>query len=162
MAATRPCYFGKVSKITVEQQGPVAASAELTYRLIAEDEHHRRFLPEGFSDFEVLEGGKGAGTLHRFTVSAGGRTRTYTMRVAEPEPGRVITETDQDSSLVTSFTVTPSGDTCRVLISTSWDGAGGVGGFFERLFAPRAMRRMYADELARLDRYAREQSAAAP
>ena len=72
----------------------------------------------------------------------------------------MITETDQASSLVTTFTVTPSGDTCRVLISTTWNGADGVGGFFERLFAPRVMRRMYADELARLDRYAREQAAA--
>jgi len=49
-----------------------------------------------------------------------------------------------------------------VLISTIWNGTGGVGGFFERLFAPRVLRRMYADELTRLDRYAREQAAAAP
>jgi hypothetical protein len=148
-----------VGKINVETDGSVGASAELTYRLIADDEHHQRFLPDGFSDFEVLEGGVGAGTVHRFTVTAGGRKRGYRMRVAEPEPGRVITETDQESSLTTRFTVSPTGDTCRVTISTSWDGAGGVGGFFERLFAPRAMRRMYADELDRLDRYAREQAA---
>ena len=149
-------------KLTVEQEGAVGAPAQLVYRLIADDEHHQRFLPTGFSDFKVLEGGIGAGTLHRFTVTAGGRSREYTMRVAEPEPGRVITETDQSSSLVTSFTVAPSGDTCRVLISTIWNGTGGVGGFFERFFAPRVLRRMYADELTRLDRYAREQAAAAP
>jgi hypothetical protein len=148
-----------MSKINVETDGPVGAPADLTYRLIADDEHHQRFLPDGFSDFEVLEGGVGAGTLHRFTVTAGGRQRGYRMRVAEPEPGRVITETDEDSSLATRFTVSPTGDTCSVTIATSWDGAGGVGGFFERLFAPRAMRRMYADELVRLDRYAREQAA---
>jgi len=148
-----------MSKISVEREGPVGASAEITYRLIAEDEHHRHFLPAAFSDFETIEGGTGAGTLHRFKIQAGGRTREYTMRVSEPEPGRVIAETDQGSSLVTSFTVKPSSaDTCLVLISTSWDGAGGVGGFFERLFAPRAMRRMYDDELAKLDRYARKQS----
>jgi len=81
------------------------------------------------------------------------------MRVDEPEPGRTISETDQNSSLVTRFDVTPDGERSRVRITTSWDGAGGVGGFFERLFAPRVMRRMYADELARLDRYAREQAA---
>lgn len=148
-------------EITVEQEGAVGASAELTYRLIADDEHHQRFLPAGFSNFKVLEGGTGAGTLHCFTVKAGARTREYTMRVDEPEPGRMITETDQGSSLVTRFTVTPSANTCRVLIATSWEGAGGIGGFFERLFAPRVMRRMYADELARLDRYAREQAATA-
>ncbi|MBV9819567.1 MAG: SRPBCC family protein [Solirubrobacterales bacterium] len=144
--------------ITVKREGDVGAPADLTYRLIADDEHHQRFLPDGFTDFEVLEGGSGAGTLHRFKVNAGGRTRRYTMRVEEPEPGRVLTETDQESSLVTSFTVTPSGEHCRVSIATSWQGAGGVGGFFERLFAPRVLSRMYADELERLDRYAREQA----
>lgn len=150
-------------RILVEQAGSIGASAERTYRLIADDQHHRHFLPDAFSDFETLEKGTGAGTLHRFTVSTAGRTREYTMRIAEPDPGRVITETDQDSSMVTSFTVTPSSeDNCRVLISTSWDGAGGIGGLFERLVAPRVMRRMYVDELARLDRYAREQDAAPP
>jgi hypothetical protein len=34
-------------------------------------------------------------------------------------------------------------------------GAGGVGGLFKRLFAPRVLRRLYADELERFDRYAR-------
>ena len=42
-------------------------------------------------------------------------------------------------------------------IETVWEGAGGVGGFFERLFAPRVLERLYADELQRLDRYARDQ-----
>jgi hypothetical protein len=152
-----------MGRITVRQQGTVGAPADLTYRLIADDEHHQRFLPDAFSDFEVLEGGVGAGTLHRFKVTAGGRTREYVMRVDEPEPGRVITEADQGSSLVTSFTVTPSGDgaASSVTIDTQWDGAKGIGGFFERTFAPRVMRRMYADELSRLDRYAREQAARA-
>jgi hypothetical protein len=44
-----------------------------------------------------------------------------------------------------------------VEISTRWEGAGGIGGFFERLFAPRVMRGMYADELERLDAYAHAQ-----
>lgn len=147
--------------INVEQEGPVGAPADLTYRLIADDAHHQRFLPEGFSDFEVVEGGVGAGTVHRFKVTAGGRAREYLMRVDEPQPGRVLTETDQNSSLVTTFIVTPAGDTCLVRIQTQWNGAGGIGGFFERTFAPRVMRKMYADELAKLDGYAREQAATA-
>jgi hypothetical protein len=81
------------------------------------------------------------------------------MRVDEPERGRVITETDLNSSLVTAFTVTPIGEQCRVSISTTWDGAGGIGGFFERMFAPRVISRIYDDELQRLDRYARAQAA---
>jgi hypothetical protein len=150
-----------MGQITVVQEGAVGAPAELTYRLIADDEHHRHILPEGFSDFEVLEGGVGAGTLHSFKVTAGGRVREYVMRVGEPEPGRVISETDQNSSLVTTFTVSPAGETaCDVKIQTQWNGAGGIGGFFERTFAPKVMRKMYAEELAKLDAYAREQAAA--
>jgi hypothetical protein len=78
------------------------------------------------------------------------------MQVAEPEPGRILTESDTNSSLVTTFTVTPEGERSRVEISTTWEGAGGIGGIFERLFAPRVMRGLYDDELARLDAYARE------
>jgi uncharacterized protein YndB with AHSA1/START domain len=146
--------------IHVAQEGQIGAPADLTYRLIADDTHHKRFLPEGFSDFQTLEGGVGAGTLHSFKIDAGRRVREYRMRVAEPEPGRVLTESDESSSLVTTFTVTPSGETCVVKIETQWTGAGGVGGFFERTFAPKVMARMYADELSRLDTYAREQAAA--
>jgi len=100
----------------------------------------------------------GEGTITRFTVTAGGRSREYRMKVTEPEPGRVLTESDTASSLVTTFTVIPQGTTSRVRISTTWQGAAGIGGFFERLFAPRAMHRIYADELDRLNTYAREQA----
>jgi uncharacterized protein YndB with AHSA1/START domain len=136
----------------------VGAPADEVYRYIADHrEHHPHFLPPAFSDFEVVSGGVGAGTVTRFKITAGGRTRQHRMTVAEPEPGRVMTETDSESSLVTTWTVTPQGDgASTVRISTSWQGAGGIGGFFERLFAPPAVRRLYTDELQRLDAYARE------
>ena len=35
-------------------------------------------------------------------------------------------------------------------IESSWDGAGGVAGLFEGFFAPRGLRRIYAQMLARL------------
>jgi uncharacterized protein YndB with AHSA1/START domain len=144
-----------MGQINVTAEATIAAPADLTYRLIADDAHHQRFLPDAFSGFEVLAGGVGAGTVHKFDVQAGGRTRTYVMDVTEPEPGRVLVETDRNSSLVTRFTVTPAGEGCRVAINTTWQGAGGVKGFFEKTFAPKALGHMYADELSRLDAYAR-------
>ena len=123
-------------------------------------EHHPRFLPPAFSDFRVESGGFGAGTVTRFKVTAGGRTREYQMKVAEPEPGRVLTESDTGSSMVTTTTVRPNDSGSLVRISTAWDGAGGIGGLFERMFAPRVMRSIYADELRRLDAYAREHRSA--
>ena len=147
-----------MGQINVSAEQEVAAPAEAVYGYIADHrEHHPRFLPDAFSDFEVESGGVGAGTVTRFKVTAGGRTREYRMEVAEPEPGRVMTESDTGSSLVTTWTVTPAGAKSRVRISTTWQGAGGIGGFFERLFAPRVMRGIYADELERLDAYARAQ-----
>jgi len=59
------------------------------------------------------------------------------MKVAEPEPGRIphrVRHRLQPGHEV--YTVAPEGSKSLVRISTTWEGAGGVGGFFERLFAP--------------------------
>jgi uncharacterized protein YndB with AHSA1/START domain len=150
-----------VAKLSVSAERTVAAPADTVYGYFADmREHHPRFLPPAFSDFRVESGGVGAGTITRFKVTAGGRSREYRMQVAEPEPGRVMTESDTGSSLVTTTTVSPQGDASLVRITTTWDGAGGIGGFFERMFAPRVLRGIYADELDRLDAYAREQRSA--
>ena len=147
-----------MAKIVVSAERTVEAPADAVYRYVADmREHHPRYLPAAFSDFQVESGGTGAGTVTRFKVTAGGRTREYRMRVDEPEPGRVLTESDTGSSLVTTTTVSPQGGASLVQISTSWNGAGGIGGFFEKMFAPRAMRAIYTDELERLAAYAREQ-----
>ena len=146
-----------MATILVCAERTVDAPADTVYGYIADmRETHPHFLPPAFSDFQVESGGVGEGTITRFTVTAGGRTRQYRMKVAEPEPGRILTESDTGSSLVTTTTVTPQGGASLVQICTTWDGAGGIGGFFERLFAPRVMRGIYADELQRLDAYARE------
>jgi uncharacterized protein YndB with AHSA1/START domain len=147
-----------VGTIHVSEERVIQAAPDRVYAYIADmREHHPRFLPPAFSDFEVESGGVGAGTVTRFTLNTGGRSRSYRMQVAEPEPGRVLTESDTESTLVTTFTVEPAENGSRVQISTTWEGAGGIGGFFERTFAPRVLRRLYADELERLDAYARQQ-----
>lgn len=146
--------------IHVSADGVVEASPEQVYSYIADYRgHHPRFLPPAFTELEIEAGGIGAGTIFNVCLSTGGRSRKYRMEVAEPEPGRVLTESDKNSSLVTSFTVEPEGTaSSRVRIETGWEGAGGVGGFFERKFAPKVLRRLYADELQRLNAYARERS----
>jgi Polyketide cyclase / dehydrase and lipid transport len=151
-----------MARNVVSAERVVGAPADKVYGYVADmRDHHPHFLPPAFSDFQVEYGGVGAGTTTRFKMKAGGRTREYHMQVAEPEPGRVLTESDMDSSAVTTFTVSPRGDESLVQISTAWDGAAGIGGFFERMFAPRVLSGIYADELKRLDAYAREQHSAA-
>lgn len=157
------CYAGQMGEIEIGAERVVGAPAEVVYRCIAGmQEHHHRFLPPAFSGFEVESGGVGASSIVRHHLSAGGRNRAFRMVVAEPEPGRVLTESDANSSLVTTFTVDAENGAARVRISTTWDGAGGIGGFFERRFAPRAMHALYLDELERLEAYARAQTASPP
>jgi uncharacterized protein YndB with AHSA1/START domain len=146
-----------MGKVEASAERTIDAPAGQVYGHLADMHQHPQFLPPAFSDFRVEEGGVGAGSVTRFAVTAGGRTRSYRMRVTEPEPGRVLVESDTNSSLVTTFNVEPRDAKSLVRISTSWDGAGGIGGFFERTFAPRAMHRIYLDELERLNAYARDQ-----
>jgi uncharacterized protein YndB with AHSA1/START domain len=146
-----------MGKVEASAERTIDAPAGQVYGYLADMRQHPRFLPPAFSDFQVEEGGVGAGSVTRFAVTAGGRTRSYRMQVTEPEPGRVLVESDTNSSLVTTFNVEPRDGKSLVRISTSWDGAGGIGGFFERTFAPRAMHRIYLDELERLNAYARDQ-----
>jgi uncharacterized protein YndB with AHSA1/START domain len=146
-----------MAKVEASAERTIDAPAGQVYGYLADMHQHPRFLPPAFSDFKVEEGGVGAGTVTSFKVTAGGRTRDYRMRVTEPEPGRTLVESDANSSLVTTFNVEPQGDKSLVRISTRWDGASGIGGFFERTFAPRAMHRMFLDELERLNGYALDQ-----
>lgn len=148
-----------MAEIRVAAERDIAVPPEQVYRYIADYVyHHPRFLPPAFSNLRVEEGGVGEGTVVSFHLSTGRRERDYRMRVTEPSPGRVLTESDTTSSLVTRFTVSPQGTGSRVRIETTWQGAGGIGGFFERTFAPRVLSSLYQDELVRLDRYAHEQA----
>ncbi len=57
-------------------EGSVAAPADTVYGYLADmRQHHPQFLPPAFSQFEVESGGVGAGTIIRFQMRAGGRTR---------------------------------------------------------------------------------------
>jgi hypothetical protein len=149
-----------MAKVVASAERGIDAPADEVYSYLADMHQHQRFLPPAFSDFQIDQGGVGAGTVTSFKVTAGGRTRSYRMQVTEPIPGRTLVETDTGSSLVTTFDVAPRGDKSLVSITTSWDGAGGIGGFFERTFAPRALARLYLDQLDRLNTYATGQHTA--
>jgi hypothetical protein len=145
--------------LRVIETASVGAPPALVYRLIADmREHHANFLPPSLKDLRVESGGYGAGTTYRVTGVFLGGERELHMRVDEPEPGRVLTESHLDSPLVTTWTIEPETDGSRVTIDTVWPPAGGLGGVLERLLAPRAMAKVYREELRLLDRYAREQA----
>lgn len=113
----------------------------------------RRVLPEQFSDYRVEAGGQGAGTrvAWRFAATAK-RVRDQLVEVRQPDADTLV-ETDTRSSMVTTWTLHPAdAGLTTVRVRTTWNGAGGIGGFFERTFAPKGLRRVYEDLLGRLDR----------
>lgn len=132
----------------------VSAKPEDVYDLLADYRRRPSLLTRNFTDCRVEEGGRGAGTRFHYQLHAGRRVRDCDVEVSEPAPGRELVEQDRNSSLRTRWTVESTrGDRSRVQVETTWSGAGGVAGFFERAFAPLGLRRIY-DQV--LDRVARE------
>jgi hypothetical protein len=99
----------------------------------------------------VERGGVGNGTVISFKMKLGGQTRTVTQTVTEPRPGRVLLEANDDGQ--TTFTVEPEGQQCRVRFDTMLE-ARGFQGLLMRMLAPRLLKPVYADELARLEQHA--------
>ncbi|MCP3440697.1 SRPBCC family protein [Bradyrhizobium sp. CCGUVB14] len=111
-----------------------------------------------FYDFQVEEGGVGAGSVVSFKIKSAGGVRNLRMEITEPERGRILVQADTGSSgLVRTFTVTPHGEQALVNITSRFDGETGIAGFVEGLVAPRRLHRVYVEELTRLNAYAREQ-----
>ncbi|MDI2127275.1 SRPBCC family protein [Yinghuangia seranimata] len=111
-----------------------------------------KLLTEHFSGYEVREGGQGAGTVVYWRLQATEkRSRECLFDVTQPAD-RTLVETDRNSTMVTTWTVVSSGPgRSRVNVNTRWQGAGGVGGFFEKLFAPSGLRKIYDGVLVKLD-----------
>ena len=139
----------------------IPAPAAAVYDLLSDYQNgHPRILPPAFSDFSVLQGGVGAGTIIRFTLNVGGRPQEIEARVDEPEPGRVLTETYPHKGAVTRFTVVPAGSQSRLQIETTWEPSSGIAGLIERMVAPRLFRKLYAEELDLVERWAIERASA--
>ena len=147
-----------MAQIRVAASADVDAPPQKVYAILADYQNeHPQILPDRhFSDFTVERGGKGAGTLIRFQMHVLGQSRTIRAEVSEPEPGRVLAETDLDTGAVTRFTVEPTdgGQAASVTIVTEWNRSG-IMGFVERLTAPPLLRRIYDEELRNLAKRAR-------
>lgn len=145
-------------EIAVSAEQAVAAPVEQVYSYIADyRNHHPHFLPGAFSDFQVEEGGEGAGTVVSYRLKAGGRTQSYRARIAEPAPGHTLEEHLADGKTVTTYTVSRDPTGSLVRIETRWPSAGGPRGWIERTLAPRMLTPLFEEELRLLDRYARAQ-----
>ena len=144
----------------------IQAPAEQVYAILADyRQGHPHILPKPyFLNLEVEEGGVGAGTRIRFQMRAFGKTQTARAVITEPEPGRVLVETVLISGIVTTFTVSPSGDgqQAETTISTQLKAPQGLLAPLERFMTRLFLQRVYRQELQLLDAFAQEQSRNAP
>lgn len=128
---------------------PVAAARAA----VADYRHVRpRILPPAFRDYEVVEGGTGAGTVAAFGLRVARRDHVCVVDVTQESPGHLV-EVDRGSHLVFRWSVDPTQDgRSMVSVQASWTGGEGVGGAAERLLAPTAYRRVLDGLLRRLER----------
>lgn len=137
-----------MAQVTATAERVIDAPAETVSAALGDYETVRpQILTEHYSDYRVEPGGR----VHWKLAATQKRVRDQLVDVETPENGTIV-ERDANSSMVTTWTVTSEGthrSTVRVV--TTWKGAGGIGGFFERTFAPKGLRRIHEGVLANLD-----------
>ncbi|MDT8909944.1 SRPBCC family protein [Amycolatopsis sp. PS_44_ISF1] len=141
-----------MGKVTATAERTIDAPVDRVRELVADYAETRpKLLTEHYRDYEVTAGGHGAGTEASWKLQATAkRVRDVAATVSQPSPGTLV-ETDANSSMVTTWTVTSAGEHSLVRIETSWDGAGGIGGFFEKTFAPGGLKKIYDGVLGKLE-----------
>ncbi|KZS84336.1 polyketide cyclase [Mycobacterium persicum] len=128
----------------------INAEPAAAFDAVADYRHVRpKILSPQYSEYQVLEGGQGQGTVAKWRLQAT-KSRVRNVQVNVDVAGHTVIEKDANSSMITNWTVAPAGPGCSVTVKTSWNGAGGVKGFFEKTFAPLGLKRIQGEVLANL------------
>ncbi len=134
--------------------------ASRVYSILADyRQGHPAILPRKyFRKADVEAGGTGAGTRLNIEMKVLGTVKSFRHVVSEPQPGRVLVESDVEGTTVTTFTVDPVGDgsACSLKIETQFPVRPGIAGTIERSITSTMLRRIYAEEIAMLREYARK------
>lgn len=112
-----------------------------------------RIQPEQFSAYRLIKGGQGQGTVAAWNLQATkkrSRDVEATVTVDDAAAHWSLVEKDANSSMATTYTVREATSGALVEMTTSWDGASGVGGFFERTFAPGGLKKIQHELLTNL------------
>lgn len=129
-----------------------AAPARVLEALADYREARPAILTPHYTEYEVVEGGVGAGTVASWHLHATEKRVRHVVADVVVTSDSVV-ETDRMSSMVTTFTVATDDAGTKVTVTTTWNGAGGVGGFFEKTFAPLGLRRIHGELLQNLASY---------
>ncbi|MCK9897927.1 SRPBCC family protein [Frankia sp. AgB32] len=142
-----------MGQIKVVVRKDVAGAPEQVLARLGDYQGERsRSWPDNVSEYQVLAGGTGAGSRIAYRLQATRRrVRQIEATVSAPEPDTLV-EADQNSSLRTSWQVTAGAGPAlsTVTATTTWAGASGIGGFFERTFAPIGIRRLNGTVIDRI------------
>ncbi len=133
-----------VSTILINAEPAATLAAVCDYRNV-----RPKILSAQYSDYQVVQGGQGAGTVATWRLQAT-KSRARDVHVDVDVAGHTVIEKDTNSSMVTNWTVAPAGSGSSVTVKTAWNGAGGVKGFFEKTFAPLGLKRIQGEVLANL------------
>ena len=138
-----------MGRVTARASKQLAAPPDRVLAVLRDYRNARKpLLPDNYTAYRVEAGGSGTGTVIAYHFAAGGRERDYRLGVEE-EAG-VLVERDQLSSYVSRWTVARDDAGSQVTLEASWQGAGGIGGVFERTFAPLGLRRIFGEMLDKL------------
>jgi hypothetical protein len=144
----------------VEMSHVIDANPEQLYDIVR-DYHvgHPAILPKEYftKGLTVEQGGVGAGTVIRTSVTMWGNEYPFRSIVSEPEPGRMLVETDTETGQYTNFIFEPlnGGRQTRVTFASEFPLVKGLMGVIQRLSMPSIVRKMYIKELYNLAEYAR-------
>ena len=108
-----------------------------------------KILSAHYSGYQVLEGGQGAGTVATWKLQAT-KSRVRDVKATVDVAGHTVIEKDANSSMVTNWTVARRDRLDRSPSRRPGQGAGGIGGFFEKTFAPLGLRKIQAEVLENL------------
>jgi hypothetical protein len=131
----------------------IHAQPQRLYAIIADYvEGHPQILPKPpFVSLVVEQGGIGTGTVIRVQMRVLGQLSAFSSVITEPDPGRVLVETN-DNGYVTTFTVEPreGGQHAYVTISTATTVRDGVFGAVYAWVLTRLLHPVYVRELGQL------------
>lgn len=139
-------HVSAASTILINAEPAAVLSAVSDYRNV-----RPKILSSHYLDYQVLEGGQGQGTVASWKLQAT-ESRVRDVRANVDVAGHAVIEKDANSTMVTNWTVAPAGPGSSVTVTTTWKGAGGVKGFFEKTFAPLGLKKIQAEVLANLKR----------
>ena len=108
-----------------------------------------KILSPRYRDYQVVQGGQGQGTVAKWKLQAT-KSRVRDVQASVDVAGHTVIEKDANSTMVTNWTVAPAGPGSSVTVKTTWTGAGGVKGFFEKTFAPLGLKKIQSEVLDNL------------